>query len=141
MSLRTALPRPDLDGLRLVDPGSPDVWLMFGGARHRVTSSAVFDALFYEVERLVPHYGVNRIAIGPELGEGTCLIRADGSISVYLLARASNGRVQKHFVPTHESMLDFGFNESAIRAVSPLVIEALPDGVQLISAADRHARR
>jgi hypothetical protein len=141
MSLRTALPRHDLDGLRLLQPGSPDVWLIFGGERHRIASSAVFDALFSEVEKLVPFQGVDRIPLGPELGEGTCLIRADGALSIYLLARASNGQVQKHFIPTYESLVDFAFNEGAVRAVSPLVIEGLQDGVDLVSAADRDARR
>jgi hypothetical protein len=49
--------------------------------------------------------------------------------------------VQKHFIPTYESLVDFAFNEGAVRAVSPLVIEGLQDGVDLVSAADRDARR
>lgn len=141
MSLRTALPRPDLDGMRLIEPGTPDVWLMIGGERRRIASSGVFDALFSEVERLVPYERVDRIALGPELGDGACLVRADGALSIYLVTRAGNGRVQKHFIPTYESLLDFAFDESKVRGVPSLLIEALPDGVDLVSAADRAARR
>ena len=140
MTLRTALPRPDLDGLRLLEPGRPDVWLIFGGERHRIASSAVYDALFSEVEGLVPYQGVERILLGPELEEGTCLIRADEGLSIYLLARAGNGEVQRHFIPTYESLLDFRFDEAKVRAVSPLVIEGLNEGADLTSAADRDRR-
>lgn len=141
MTMRTALRRPDLDGLRLLEPGQPDVWLIFGGERHRIASSLVYDALFNEVEGLVPYEGVERILLGPELGEGTCLIRADGALAIYLLTRAGNGQIQRHFIPTYESLLDFGFDEAKVRSVPSLVIEGLDEGVELTSAADRDARR
>lgn len=141
MSMRTALPRPDLDGLRLIEPGTPDVWLIFRGERHRITSSAVYDSLFSEVEGLVPYEGVDGIQLGPELGEGTCLIRAEGALSIYLLTRTEGGQVERLFIPTYESLLDFGFDEGKVRSVSPLVIDGLEEGMELTSAADRASRR
>lgn len=139
--MRTVLPRPDLDGLRLNEPGRPEVWVVFGGERHQVASSTVYDSLFSEVTGLLPYEGVEWITEGPALEEGTCLIRADETLSIHLLARASNGQVVRHFIPTYESLVDFGFDENKVRNVPPLVIEALHEGVELVSAADRAARR
>ena len=139
--MRTALPRHDLDGLRLIEPDKPDVWLVFRGERHRIVSPDVYAALFADGTDLTTYEGVEWIALGHEIGEGACLIRADGSLSIHLLTRDERGQVQKHFVPTYESLLDFGFDESKVRSVSPLVVEGLADGAELRSAADRAARR
>jgi hypothetical protein len=135
------LPRPDLDGLRLTEPGKPEVWLVFGGERHLIASSAVYDALFSEVTGLVPYEDVDGITLGPALGEGTCLVRGDGQLSIYLLTRAHNGRIVRHFIPTWESLVGFGFDHDKVRNVPPLALEDLPEGVDLISADDHGAPR
>jgi hypothetical protein len=135
------LTRPDLDGLRLTEPGKPEVWLVFGGERHLIASSAVYDALFSEVTGLVPYEGVSEITEGPVLAEGTCLVRGDGELSIHLLTRAHNGRVVRHFIPTWESLVGFGFDHDKVRSVPPLVIECVPEGVDLISADDHGAPR
>lgn len=134
------LPRHDLDGLRLVEPGRPEVWLVMRGERRQVASTTVYDALWSETTGLVPFEGLEWIVEGPMLEEGTCLIRGAGSVSVHLLARSDGGQVLRHFIPTYESLLDFGFDGGKVREVPPLVIEGLREGVELVSAADR-ARR
>ena len=103
-------PRPDLDGLRLHAPGGPDVWLMFAGQRHRIASPAVYDALWSEVDGLVSAFDVAMIEEGHELAEGTCLVRADGSLAIHLLTSPRPGEVVRCFVPTYESLTDFGFD-------------------------------
>lgn len=139
--MRMVLPRPDLDGLRLIEPGQPDVWLIIRGERRRVISSDVYDNLWSEVSGLVSYEGVEWITRGPDLGEGVCLIRAEGSLFIHLLARAEGGAVLRHFIPTYESFLDFGFDEGKVRNLPPLVVEGLEEGIELTSAADRAARR
>ncbi|MDP8916958.1 MAG: hypothetical protein M3M95_07145 [Pseudomonadota bacterium] len=141
MSMRMVLPRPDLDGRRLNEPGKPEVWLVFGGERHQIASSTVYDSLFSEVTGLLPYEGVEWITEGPVLEEGTCLIRADETLSIYLVTRRFNGQVVRHFIPTYESLVDFGFDQGKVRNVPPLVVEGLHEGVELTSAADRDARR
>jgi hypothetical protein len=135
------LERPDLDGMRLIEEGSSQVFLMFGGRRHHISSSAVYDALFSEITGLVTFSDVALIAEGPELGDGTCLIRADESLFIYLVMRSAEGQVRRHFIPTYESLLDFCFDESKVRNVPPIVMEAIPEGEELVSAGDRAARR
>lgn len=129
-------PRPDMDGLRLVTPGKSDVWLMFDGRRHRIASSQVYDALWSEVEGLVSSFDVELIEQGPELGEGACLVRADGELAIHLLT-APDGAPQRRFIPTYESLLDFAFDEAKVRNVPGLLLQAVAPGPELTSAADR----
>lgn len=130
--------RDDLDGHRLTQPGTPDVWLMFHGKRHRVASPEVYDSLWSEVDRVVPSDEIDAIALGPELNDGTCLIRPRGFLSIYLLTGARH--VHRLFIPTFETLRDFGFDEAKVHDIPPLVLEAIPDGGTIESAADRRAR-
>lgn len=135
------LPRPDLDGLRLIGPDNPDVWLIVRGERRHVTSSEVYDSLWTEVSGLVAYEGLEWITRGPDLGHGTCLVRAEGSLSIHLLTRAEGGTVLRHFIPTYESFLDFGFDEGKVRNLPFLVVQGLEEGIELTSAADRAGRQ
>lgn len=129
--------RPDLDGLRLIRPGEPDVFLMIGGRRRRVASPQVYDALWSEVDGLVSAFDVEAIALGPELGEGTCLVRADGDVAIHLLTAPAPGEIVRCFIPTLESLQDYGFDQTLVRNVPPLLIQAVPAGPDLVSAPDR----
>ena len=129
--------RPDLDGLRLISPDKPDVFLMIGGQRRRIASPGVYDALWNEVDGLVSAFDVEQIALGPELGEGTCLVRPDGDVAIHLLTSPAPGEVVCCFIPTYESLLDYGFDESRVRNVPALLIQAAPAGPEIRSAADR----
>jgi hypothetical protein len=129
--------RSDLDGSRLIQPGKPDVWLMFHGRRHRVVSPTVYDNLWSEVEGLTPREDIPDIAMGPELNEGTCLIRAEGTLPIYLLTGFP--AVRRLFVPTYETLLAFGFDEARVKTVPPLVMEAVSPGPDLEAAGDRRA--
>ncbi len=135
------LERPDLDGMRLMEEGSSQVFLMYGGRRHHISTSAVYDALYSEITGIVTFSDVGLIAQGPDLGDGTCLIRADESVFIYLVTRSAEGQVRRHFIPTYESLLDFGFDEGKVRNVPPILMEAVPEGEELVSAGDRATRR
>lgn len=135
------LPRPDLDGLRLMEPEKPDVWLIFRGERHRIVSGSVYDSLFGEVEAIRLHTDVDAITAGPELVEGTCLVRADGGLAIYLVARTERGAVQKHHIPDYETFLDFGFDEAKVRSIPPMVLQGLEEGLEIRSAPAAAAAR
>jgi hypothetical protein len=128
--------RPDLDGLRLIESGGPDVWLIFHGRRHRVPSTAVYDRLFSEIEGLVHSSEIQSIARGDDLSAGACLIRGDGTLAVYLLTTVE-GELRRLFVPTYESLRDFRFDEAKVRDVPTLLLQAVPTGAELISAGAR----
>ncbi|MBB2960863.1 hypothetical protein [Methylobacterium sp. R2-1] len=127
--------RHDLDGLRLASPDSPDVWLVFGGRRHRVASPAVYQALFAGADDLVFSEDIPAIMMGPELNDGTCLVRPTGSHAIFLVTGRTP--VWKYHIPTFESFTDFGFNESAVIDVPALLMEAVELGGELTSTFDR----
>ena len=131
-----AVERPDLDGFRLFRPGSPDVWLVFHGRRHRVASSAVYDALWSEIDGLVNFDALEEVAIGPELAGGTCLIRAEGTVFIHLLT-TQDGEIRRLFVPTFESLQGFGFDEGRVRDLPALAVQGIPAGEDLTAASAR----
>lgn len=130
--------REDLDGLRLIEPGKPEVWLMFHGRRHLVASTEVYDSLWSEIDGLVYREDVAEIAMAEELNAGTCLIRAEGGLSIYLLT--GSPQVKRYFIPTWESLVDFGFDEAKVKSIPPLALEGVPLAGEIVSGADRRAR-
>lgn len=131
--------RPDLDGLRLFEPGKPDVWLVFHGRRHRIASSNVYDSLFHEVDGIIESQEIEGVALGDQIGEGACLIRADGTLPVYLLT-VFDGEARRCHIPSYEVLRDFGFHEKKVRDASPLLVNAVPIGEALTSAKSREPK-
>lgn len=128
--------REDLDGLRLVEPGKPDVWLMFHGRRHRVCSPQVYEALFSDIEGLVYSDEISSITMGPELNDGTCLIRALGTLAIFLVT-GRYPHVTRYYITSYNSFCDFGFNMNAVTDVPSILLDALAIGDDLASPADR----
>lgn len=135
------LERGDLDGLRLVQAGRPDVWLVYHGVRHRIPSPAVYDALFSNAEGLIEYAPVDEVRLGEEVHEGTCLVQADNGLAIYLLTSAITAGPRLHHIATYDSFMHFGFDQSKVRKVPDLMLNAMPRGADLVSAADRAARR
>ncbi|GJE53266.1 hypothetical protein GOFOIKOB_6343 [Methylobacterium tardum] len=131
--------RTDLDGLRLVEPGKPDVWLMFHGRRHRVASPAVYDALFAEAEALVHSDEITSIAMGPELNEGSCLIRAEHTTGIFLIT-GRYPKVVKHYIASYESFTDFGFSLAAVKDVPAILLDHVPLAPDLVSFRERRSQ-
>ncbi len=131
--------RPDLDGCRLFIPGQPEVWLVFHGQRHRIASPRVYESLFKDAEGLVEEPGLGAIAEGPDLGEGTCLVRPQESLSIYLVTAGEGGIVRRHLVLNWDSMCDFGFDEAKVVTVPALVFEGLAPGRDLSSRDGRRS--
>lgn len=127
--------RHDLDGARLSDPDGPNVWVIYGGRRHRIESSKVYDALFSEVDRLIPSHEIDEIEMGPELNDGTCLVRACGTLPVYLITGFPHAK--RHLIPTFETALAFGFDLTKTHDIPAIVIDSIPLGEDLESASER----
>ncbi|CAO4177949.1 hypothetical protein [Methylorubrum extorquens] len=127
--------RHDLDGVRLSDPDSPNVWVIYGGRRHRIESSNVYDALFSEVDRIILSHEIDEIEMGPELNDGTCLVRARGTLPVYLVTGFPHAK--RHFIPTLETVLAFGFDLTKAHDIPAIVIDSIPMGEDLESASER----
>ena len=124
-----ALVRTDLDGSRLYVPGKPEVWLVFHGLRHHVTSPQVYEALFIGVEGHTSVETVDDIKRGFDLNEGTCLVRGDGADeATYLVTGFPTSEARKHHVSSWETFLSFGFDERLVRTTPWLVLSTVPTG-------------
>ncbi len=133
-----ALVRPELDGLRLYVPGKPEVWLVFHGLRHHVVSPRVHDALFIGAEGHTAVESVDDLMRGPDLNEGTCIVRGDlADDGVYLLTGFPAAEVRRHHVFSWETFVDFGFDERLIRVTPGLLLSAIPLGRALHSSKPR----
>jgi hypothetical protein len=130
--------RTDLDGARLRKPGEAAVWLIFQGLRHHVADSDTYSALFANDRGVVDDIHVCEIAMGPELNHGSCLARAQGEVSIYLVF--GRPRPIRCYIPTLESFAEFGFDMDKVCDVPRILLDAIPVGPELQSAADR-ARR
>ena len=129
--------RPDLDGVRLARPGMPDVWLVFGGRRHRIASPEVYVALFGQrSDAIISDLDMDVVDPGPELNNGTCLIRADENGMIFMATGAAE-TFRLHHIFNYESLLDFGFDMEKVRNVPQIIIDILPRGKSLVSAGCR----
>ena len=128
--------RPDLDGERLVDLATSQIWVMFHGERHLVASDDVYNNLFSERERLVTAVDVNTVERGADLEAGTCIVRPEGSGNIYLVT-GSGGDVRRHYVTSFECLCDFGFDIGKTRNVPEILVRTVREGEALTSASSR----
>ncbi|GJD48529.1 hypothetical protein OPKNFCMD_1251 [Methylobacterium crusticola] len=130
-------PRPDLDGQRVRTANAPEIWLVYGGRRHHVTTYEVYESLFGEADHIVD-VETATIPVGPALGPGSGLIRAAGSDAIYLLARGVDGRALRHHVVDHDQLLAFRFRHDRITALPADALDRIPPGGPLgASRAER----
>jgi hypothetical protein len=121
----------ELDGGRLIVPGQPEVWLVYFGVRHYITSPATLDALFSDPGGFVTIGSIDHIERGADLNAGTCLVRADGDPEIFLVTGYPDSEVRRHPIVSFETFVHFGFDESKIREVPALVLAAIPSGREL----------
>jgi hypothetical protein len=126
---------PELNGARLFTPGQHQVWLVYHGTRHHITGPGVFDALFSDGVPLTAMEDVGELQRGADLVDGTCLVRAEGDMPIFLVTGFPDTEVRKHHIVSYESFMAFGFDEAKVRLVPRLVLAAIPLGRELRSAA------
>ena len=96
--------------------------------RHRVTSSGVYDALFRPHPELRIVDDVDGIVSGPDLVEGTCLVKGSSTSIIYLVTGAPAINVRKYQVASFEVFQALQFDESLCRVVPDIVLSAIPNG-------------
>ncbi|TXM94235.1 hypothetical protein [Methylobacterium sp. WL116] len=131
--------RPDLDGCKLQKAGEPDVWLIFHGHRHRITSPSAFCSLFSTADDLMTVDCTDTIKVGPDVQEGSFLARPDGSLDIYLVLRIFPDYLIRHHIPNWETFCDFGFDEAKLRIVPAVMLTTLPGGGDITSPRGRVA--
>ena len=123
--------RPDLNGCRLFVPGSSEVWLVYGGMRRHIVSPEVYSALFSETEGLTEIDSVDDILRGPDLNDGTCLVRGRADGPIYLVTGFPSTDVRRLHIGSWETFLSFGFDEALVQMAPDLVLAGVAAGPTL----------
>jgi hypothetical protein len=122
---RAAVAQPDTDfaGMRIRMPRSTRIYLVDPeGFRRWIPDQATYTNLFRNGAD-VTEWDVRLIAERDQISSGAVLVRAEGSVPVYVV---SNG--QKRWITSPEVMDKYGFEWSQIREVPPVVVDTLPTG-------------
>lgn len=122
----TPEPRPDLNGLLLQLPGSPQVYLVLNGFRVWVPDSTTFSNLFNSGATIVQDINIGVVSEGAALTSGAVLAQGNASPQVYLV---SNG--EKMWIPTPDIFNRYQFNSGNIQTLPQIVIDFLPNGPNL----------
>lgn len=125
--------RKDLDGLRIIDHKSNEVWLIINGMRHYINGSSVYDALFSDLN-LAEAADLEDIVRGPNLGEGTCLVKSDDG-SIYLIS-GEGEYIRKHRITTWETFNKYAFNFDAVKNVPKILLDAVPSSIDIFVEVD-----
>ena len=115
--------RADLDGLRVRGPLTSQVWLIFNGMRHYITSPAAYDALFCDLAiRDVADLDV--VLRGPDLIDGTALIRG-GNGHIFLVTAVAANEIRRFHIVDWATFQALGFDVDLVRDVPDIVISAI----------------
>ena len=122
--------RADLDGLRIRTPSTGEVWLMFHGVRHYITSPAVYDAMFSNLSvRDVPETAT--IMRGADLVDGAVLVRG-GDCRIFLVTAVNATEVRRFRIVDWETFQTFGFDIDLVKDVPDILISAVADGPPIL---------
>jgi hypothetical protein len=144
LAFQPAVPFPvvvsarDLDGYRVGLPYDPNVWLVYHGRRHRISSPMAYDALFSDTSAILILPDLSSIPEGPEINDGSCLVSASKAGPAYFVT--GQAPTQKYLVPSADIFSDFGFCLEKILAVPSIVAKAVPEGPELMSSKEREAQ-
>ncbi|MCP1538093.1 hypothetical protein [Methylorubrum extorquens] len=125
------MPESDSGHEVLFEPSTDAVWVIFHGMRHRVASAGVYDALFRPHPDMRVVQGVEEIVCGPDLVEGTCLVKGSSTSIIYLVTGAPAVNVRKYEIMSFEYFQALQFDESLCRVVPDIVLSAIPNGPKI----------
>jgi hypothetical protein len=118
-------PRPDLNGLRVQQYGDPHVYLIDGGLRRWIPSTAVMARLFTlgaegayryhpTASSVILDLYVNQIDAGLQLPDDCLMFQASDSPQVFLRDRDASGIPVKRWITSPEAMARFQFDWAKI---------------------------
>ena len=120
------------DGARLHEDATDKLWLVYGSRRHHVSSSDVFRKLFRGKVFIEPTdpSSINQLTRGDDLLTGTCLVRSDRKVQIYLLAVSERAPLL-HPIASVEAFDRFGFDYDLVRDVPDAMIASVKPGLAL----------
>src|SRR5580704_9916094 len=79
--------RPDLNGLRVQEPGHPEIYLIDEGRKRHIPDPPTFDALFRNWDGINQDLHIDEIDTGFPISSGAVLALGKADPSVYLVDR------------------------------------------------------
>ena len=117
-------PRPELNG-RIVSTPDGDLAIVMNGIAHFFENKHVIYALFGD-HSIKPDCPIHDVPPGPTLNDGTCLIRAKGTVDIFLVTGLP--RTRRHLISTYENFKAYGFEMTMVQEIPWLALQAVPVG-------------
>ena len=102
------------------------IWIMIYGQRRRVVTLELYHELFELEPVKIETSLLDRIESGPDICSGSCLIRGDGSLGIFLVTGYPG--TSRHLISDFETFQAYGFRLDAVRNVPVLVLEQVSLG-------------
>jgi hypothetical protein len=116
-----AVPRTDLNGLRVKLPNRPEIYLVDRGYRRWIPNPFTYNNLFRDWNGIVVDINITDISLGASFTSGAVLVRPDGSAPVYLV---DNG--VKRWITSPAAMDKYHFNWGRVYVIPPVVVNSIP---------------
>ncbi|ACL59184.1 glycosyltransferase [Methylobacterium nodulans] len=125
------LEQPDLEGRRFAAPDGSGIWLVLLSERRHIVDQDVYDGLFADTNGIAVDEAAMNLPVGPPLGPGTGLIRADGDHAIYLLAVDPGGMAIRHWFTSEEAFRRLKFDWRKVYGVADDVVAQIERGAPL----------
>jgi hypothetical protein len=123
------VPRPDLAGQRMQEPGQTEVYLIDdNGLKRWIPNPATYDNLFPDWDGIVADPDLPNIETGLQISDGALLAKDPNSAPIWFIDPAYQ---KKRWVTSPAAMNKFHFNWNNVIHVPNNVLEAIPDGGQI----------
>jgi hypothetical protein len=121
---QTAVPRPDLAGLRLVAPNPTAIYLVDPhGYLRWIPDPTTYNYLFRDWNGIVTDVDLINIAQGAPLSSGALLAQGVGTLAIYLVSNGS-----KQLITSPAAMDKYYFNYNTVAHVPYILVEYIPSG-------------
>jgi hypothetical protein len=125
-SLTSAVPRPDLNGVRLKAPNNSAIYVVIDGYRRWIPDPGTYNNLFRNWDGILVVTNIPDIAVAEPLSSGAVLARATGSDPIYLI---SNG-VKRH-ITSPSVMGKYNFDMNKVQNLPVTAINSISTGSRI----------
>ena len=117
--------RPDLNGLRVQEPGHPEIYLIDEGRKRHIPNPATFDRLFRNWDGIQQDLHLDEIDTGVPISDGAVLALGKSDLAVYLIDQG-----QKRHVTRPAVMDKYNLRWPTI-PVDQILLNSIPTGNQI----------
>ena len=97
--------------------------------RHKISNNSVYNSLFEGEPSEVKFGDIEHYSVGSELCTGSCLVRGEDSIDIYLVMGYPS--TKRYKIENFETFQSYRFKMTSVRHVPTLVLEQVPLGLSI----------